>query len=67
MHHTGSLRFSAHGTPILFKNWLIRYKGLEFVESMALKSNSISKLMPFEKEELLEKLNEEIEQLQKVA
>ena len=66
-HHTGSVRFSAHDTPMLFRRWLVNYKGQQFVDDLALKSNSISKLFPFEKEELLKELNNEIKTLQNAA
>ena len=67
MHHTGSLKFSAHGTPHLFRNWLANYKGQQFVDDLAIKSNSVSKLMKFEKEELLKELNNEIKLLRNAA
>ena len=60
MHHTASRRFSAHSTPLHFRQWLIKYKGIDFVNELKVKSNAISKLMPFEKEELLKELNKEI-------
>jgi hypothetical protein len=64
MHHTGSLRFSAHGTPIQFQQWLTKYKGVMFIGELKLKANSTLKLMPFEKVELLHQLNKEIKELQ---
>lgn len=67
MHHTGSVRFSAHNTPQLFRKWLLEHKGQQFVYELALKSYAVSKLMLFEKEELLKELNKEIKHLQKAA
>lgn len=67
MHHTLSLKFSAHGTPMKFRHWLVNYKGQQFVEGLALKSNTTSKLMTFEKEELLKELNKEIKEFQNAA
>lgn len=67
MHHTGSVKFSAHETPHLFNQWLVKYKGRQFVDELTIKANSINKLMPFEKEELLKGLNEEIKRLQNVV
>lgn len=66
MHHTVSLRFSAHSTPLIFKNWLLKYKGVHFVEELNKKANSTLKLMPIEKIELLHRLNSEIEELKSI-
>lgn len=60
-HHTLDSKFSAHGTPILFTNWLIKERGQNYVDILTLKANSISKLHKFEKEILLKELLKEIE------
>ena len=62
-HHTFSSKFSAHKTPVEFTIWLTENKGQEFIDSLRLKANSISKLHKFEKEILLKDLQEQIKQL----
>ena len=59
-HHTLDSKFSAHGTPVTFTEWLIKYKGNEFVDLLTLKANTTSKLFKFEKKVLLDELNKEI-------
>ena len=59
-HHVFSSSFSAHKTPLEFTDWLLNYKGQAFVDRLRLRANSISKLMKFEKEILLEELLTEI-------
>ena len=56
--HTFSSKFSAHKTPTEFTNWLYRYKGQEYMDLLTLKANSISKLHKFEKELLLNELEQ---------
>ncbi len=58
--HTLSSKFSAHGTPITFTDWLRKYKGNEFVDLLTLKSNTPSKLFKFEKKLLLQELKKEL-------
>ena len=59
-HHTFSSTFSAHKTPLEFIMWLTKYKGQEFLDLLTLKANATSKLHQFEKEVLLEDLNQQI-------
>lgn len=59
--HTFSTKFSAHGTPTEFTEWLYRTKGTEYMDRLKLKSNALSKLHKFEKELLLQELTKEIE------
>ena len=63
--HTFSSKFSAHGTPVEFTEWLYEKRGTEFMDRLRLKANSISKLMAFEKDLLLEELNKDIKKLEK--
>ena len=63
-HHTLNAQFSAHGTPIKFTDFLIKYRGENYVDKLIFKSNQISKLHKFEKELLLKELLKEIKQLE---
>lgn len=62
-HHTFSSTFSAHKTPIEFTEWLVEYKGSDFIDRLRLKANTTSKLHLFEKEILLQELEKEIKEL----
>lgn len=64
-HHTFSSTFSAHLTPTEFTYWLERYKGKNFIDLLTIKSNSVHKLHPFEKEILLKDLNNQISEYEK--
>jgi len=66
-HHTFSSTFSAHKTPTEFTYWLERYKGKNFIDTLTIKANSISKLHQFEKDILLKELQKEIQSLKQVA
>ncbi len=57
-HHTFSTKFSAHGTPVEFTEWLYKEKGEVFMNDLRVKAHAIAKLKPFEKQELLDELNE---------
>jgi hypothetical protein len=59
-HHTLDSKFSAHGTPTIFTEWIIKYRGENWHTLLRIRANSISKLHPFEKEILLKELNKEI-------
>ena len=59
-HHVLSSGFSAHKTPTEFTMWILDKRGEEWFDELTLKANTIEKLMPFEKEELLKLLNEQI-------
>lgn len=59
-HHTFSSTFSAHKTPLEFVEWLIKYKGEDYIDRLRIKANSTCKMHTFEKELLLEELNKEI-------
>lgn len=62
-HHVYNTFFSAHRTPIKFLKWMDNLKGLDFMENLLIKSNQTLKLMNFEKEELLDDLNNQIKEL----
>ena len=61
--HVFSSKFSAHKTPLEFTQWLLRYKGQDYIDRLQIKANTISKLHNFEKEILLTELNKEINDL----
>ena len=59
-HHVlGS--FSAHKSPMEFTEWLVEYKGQDFVDKLRLKKNGLGKFTPFDKEIVLAELEKEIE------
>lgn len=62
-HHTFNSNFSAHKTPLEFVDWLVNSKGENFINTLRVKANSLSKLHKFEKEILLQELNKEIGEL----
>ena len=64
-HHTLSSKFSAHKTPTEFHIWLEEKKGRDFIDTLRIKANAVSKLHDFEKQYLLEELKREIKQLEK--
>jgi len=63
--HTFSSKFSAHKTPLEFTQWLIKYKGQDYIDRLQIRANTVSKLHQFEKELLLDELNKEIKNLNK--
>jgi hypothetical protein len=63
-HHTFGLD-SAHKNPTGFTMWLIETKGQEFVDELMQKAHQTVKLHKHEKEDLLDKLNEEIKKYEK--
>jgi len=64
-HHVFSSKFSAHKTPVEFTEWLYYKKGEEFMNLLRIKANTTSKLFKFEKELLLQELNDEIHRAKK--
>jgi len=60
-HHTFSSSFSAHKTPLEFIRWLDEYKGMDYMDRLMIRANTVSKLHKFEKEILLKELTKEIE------
>lgn len=62
-HHTFSSSFSAHKTPTEFTQWLIKYKGQDYMDRLELMAHTTSKLHPFEKEILLNDLQNQIDEL----
>ena len=52
--------FSAHKSPQEFTEWLIEYKGQDFIDRLRVKSHNLSKLHQFEKELLFKELNKQI-------
>ena len=62
-HHVHNTYFSAHQTPYKFLKWMDNYMGIEFMEALQVKSNQTLKLMNFEKQELLEGLKNQINEL----
>ncbi len=65
-HHTLYSKFSAHATPVLFHNWMVKTKGQNFIDKLTLKASGISKLHKFEKEIILKELNHEIKHFTKL-
>jgi len=59
-HHVLSSSFSMHKTPLEAIQWLIKYKGQDYIDRLQIRANSISKLHKFEKEILLQELLKEI-------
>ena len=59
-HHVYNTFFSAHGTPEKFLRWMDQDKGKDWMVGLLIKSNKTSKLMIFEKQELLEELQTQI-------
>jgi len=59
-HHTMSSKFSAHGNPIAFTYWLEECKGSDFIDALSFKAHSTKKWTMYDKEELLQELNNEI-------
>lgn len=59
-HHTFSSTFSAHKTPLEFTQWLVKYKGQDYLDRLQIKANTTSKLFDFEKTLLLAELKKEI-------
>jgi hypothetical protein len=60
--HVFSSKFSFHKTPIEATEWLINYRGQNYIDNLRLRAYSISKLHVFEKELLLKELQKEIKQ-----
>ena len=58
-HHIGST-FSAHKTGVEFTLWLIEKRGQDFVDKLRFKATGTSKLHIFEKQILLQELNDRI-------
>jgi len=57
--HIG-VSFSAHKTPIEFMDWLLSYKGDEFMQKLRMTANSQGKYHDFEKQIMLDELNKSI-------
>lgn len=64
-HHTFSSTFSAHKTPTEFTEWLYKEKGEAFMNQLRVNAHAIAKLKPFEKQELAEQLQAEIDEIEK--
>lgn len=62
-HHTLNSRFSAHGTPLIFTEWITNKKGQAFMDKLRIKVNRESHYSLSEKELILEALNKEINKL----
>ena len=58
--HVFSSKFSAHKTPLEFTQWLLKYKGQDYIDRLQIKANSTCKMHSFEKQILLDELNKEI-------
>lgn len=65
-HHTFSSAFSAHKTPTEFTYWLEKTKGKTFMETLTIKAHQTSKLHPFEKEILLQDINKQIQDYERI-
>lgn len=57
--HVGN-NFSAHKTPLPFADWIKKQRGENWYNLLLYKSNQISKLHKFEKEQKLKLLQDEI-------
>ncbi len=64
-HHTFNSGFSAHKTPLEFRDWLVKEKGEDFVNDLMVKANTVQKFYKADKEQMLEELRIQIEELQK--
>jgi len=64
-HHTFNSTFSAHQAPLEFIEWLKTYRNSEEIDNLKLKANSTMKFMKFEKEKMLEELQNEIFEIKK--
>jgi hypothetical protein len=62
-HHTLSSKFSAHGTPTIFAEWLIKKRGESWHNLLRIRAHSDGKRTKFEKEILLKELQLEIKKL----
>jgi hypothetical protein len=65
-HHVLNSSFSAHKTPLEFTQWLLNYKGQDYIDRLQIRANTISKLHKFEKEILLQELQNEIKSYDKI-
>ena len=61
-HHVYNTFFSAHKTPQKFMEWMRYYKGKEFTDRLCCRANSTVKRFNFEKQELLEDLQNQIKE-----
>ncbi len=58
--HTFSSTFSAHQTPTIFSEWIIRNRGENWHEDLITTANTIKKWTKADKEDLLKQLREMI-------
>lgn len=65
-HHTFRSDFSAHKTMIEFIDWLTNKRGKDYIDRLRFKAHALSKLHKFEKEILLNELNQEIKRYEKL-
>jgi len=59
-HHTLNSKFSAHGTPTIFSEWIINKRGENWHNLLRLRAHSDGKRTKFEKEIMLNELNKRI-------
>jgi hypothetical protein len=62
-HHIG-VNFSAHKTSFEFSDWLLKYKGMEFMTELRLQAQLTSHYYVFEREFLLKEMLNEINRLE---
>ena len=57
LHHVFSSTFSAHQTPTIFSEWIIKKRGEQWHEELVLMANTVKKWTKPDKEALLQELN----------
>ncbi len=62
-HHILNSKFSAHGTPTIFTEWIMNKRGENWHNLLRLRAHSDGKRTKFEKEILLRELKKEIDVL----
>ena len=63
-HHTLNSKFSAHGTPTIFTEWIINKRGENWHNLLRLRAHADGKRTKFEKEIMLRELNKRIKELE---
>lgn len=59
-HHTLNSKFSAHGTPTIFTEWIINKRSENWHNLLRLRAHADGKRTKFEKEIMLKELNKRI-------
>ena len=61
-HHALNSKFSAHGTPTIFTEWIINKRGENWHNLLRLRAHADGKRTKFEKEIMLKELNKRIKE-----